>query len=117
MSDTEIRTTEAWRREMRRARRLLGWTQAELGDIVGVDQSTISSLETGRMAAAAAVPAIAQALDIPPPTPQLGEHEALWLRYGQILQKNYPELFESQIENLQRMLRHLGEPSVDDDGD
>jgi len=113
VSESEIRTTDAWRNEMRRVRKLRGWTQAELGEIVGVEQSTISSIETGRMAAAAAVPAIAKALDIPDPTPQLGVHEALWLRYGQLLQREHPDLFKLQIENLRGMLDKL---KISDEG-
>ena len=112
MSDDEIRTTPMWRAAMKRARKEREWSQTELGEIVGLKQVAISHIENGRIGRSSAVPAISVALDIPLPTPRLGEHEEMWLKFGRHLKKTNPKLFEAQVAMYKSL---LGDELGDDD--
>lgn len=100
----ELNTTPAWRNEMRRKRKSLGWTQADLAQRCGVQQITISHIEIGRIQKSAAIGDIAEVLEIDLPTPRLGEHEALWLRLGKKLREEQPELYEAQVALYRQLL-------------
>jgi len=64
---------------LRTARERLGWTQEELEAKSGIDQATISNIETGRVTrpAFATVVKLAAALDIDPRALRFGQREAV----------------------------------------
>ena len=99
---------------MRETRKAMKVSQAELARLVGVNQSTISDIESGVIPISKVIPAIAVALYIPPPFVPI-EHRILerWLRAGQNLLAEGEDHIEAALRFLesQAQLLHTTKPT------
>lgn len=105
-SRAAIATTPIWRARMKAARKDHGLTQMALADLLGIEQSTISAIESGRVPNSRSVPAISAALGIPNPVVSIEDAaDEEWLRLGRELHDRDPEQFELVCKMLESQLR------------
>lgn len=100
--DPEMPTTPLWRRHMREAREIAGWSQTDLSRKVGVSQPIISNIETGELGASSAVLAISRLLRIPPPYVELEDAtDERLLAAARAIRARDPRIFEQQLQSLE----------------
>ncbi len=112
-NDSEIPTTDAWRKTMVAARKAAGHTQKTLGAALGTSQATISDIESGEQGGSSYVLAICRILNIPPPVVTGDELERRWIEAGRALRARRAQLFERQLLFVEEMVA-LDAPSTPD---
>lgn len=107
-NEIEMPTTPAWRVLMLERRWALGISQTELAHRARVSQPVISNIETGEMAASAAVTRIAHILHIPPPFAVLEDDlDDRLLKAGRAIRSTNPDLFLAQLQLLETLVKSL----------
>lgn len=98
VADYDVPVSDYWVELMRKSRKLLGVTQAQLADVVGCAQPVISDLEKNKIGGSRFVPAICEALQIPLPIIMvIDEYDQRWVEAGRVLRER----------SLKRFLHYL----------
>jgi DNA-binding XRE family transcriptional regulator len=98
----EMPTTELWRQQMRQQRRAAGIPQHELARMLGAKQATVSQIESGQVLASRYVPAIAVALNMPPPQAEVRDDKsARWIQAGDALRAKSEARFDRWLAFLE----------------
>ena len=107
----EVHTTKHWAGIMKRARETLGWSQGELGELVGTSQFTISEVENWKQKQSKYVPAICLAVGIPLPYLLIeDEFDERWIEVGRVMRRKKMNAFTFQLQAFEAELG-IGPPS------
>jgi transcriptional regulator with XRE-family HTH domain len=96
----KLPVTASWRQRMVDAMRIQGITQATIGDRLGVDQTAISLISSGKTRSSDLVPGICAILHIPPPAVIVEDDDMVrWYEAGSVLHRKHPRIFERHLRN------------------
>jgi transcriptional regulator with XRE-family HTH domain len=110
----ELSTTDEWRLLMAAGRRDRKWTQEELGEKIArhsklpASQALISQIESGKITSSKLVRPICEVLSIPEPMHFTDERMKRWWLAGHLMRGAKMEVFESQLESMEAILKALG---------
>ena len=100
----EIATNDEWRGIMRRRRKDLKLTQAELGGRVGTSQNIVSMIESGEVSSSKFIVPICRFLKIPVPQNFDSDEQKVWSELGHVLRNKNMKQYRRALALIEAMV-------------